>query len=75
MINDIYIKKGVSWAERKRLDTLETNARETTHKSNHSQGIIDILPYSVHYDSFFKPKNYQINIPDNMKHSEKWIVE
>ena len=36
---------------------------------------MDIMLYSSHYDCFFKPKNCQINIPDNMKHTEKWIME
>ena len=31
--------------------------------------------YSTHYDCFFKPKNCQINIPDNMKQAEKWVAE
>lgn len=40
-----------------------------------SSGPTDILLYSQHYDCFYKPKNYQINIPDSMKLSDKWIAE
>lgn len=36
-------------------------------------GATDVLIYSQHYDCFYKPKNYQVNISDGMKHSEKWV--
>lgn len=63
-------RRNVSWAENSRPDWRnETFTRLNDRKSTHNEGLIDIMLYSYHYDCFFKPKNCQINIPDNMKHS------
>ena len=74
------MKKGVSWAqfsnfEFKNENFCQTFTRDTDRKTTAIDGILDIMLYSNHYDCFFKPKNCQINIPDNMKQSEKWISE
>jgi hypothetical protein len=76
-MKDIRNKKGVSWAENEvseiRGDFFcrEEKRSHTTFGSPPS----DILLYSQHYDYFYKPKSFQINIPDCMKQSEKWIAE
>ena len=61
------LRKGVSWAEVGCFELRnESLSRESERKG---EGWADILLYSSHFECFFKPKNCQINIPDQMKQS------